>query len=134
MTQGDQKPLLQWMGRMLVRFVGLIFVLYGLLLFAGTVVDLVQGDVDADTPLWAVTWFLASGLAALVGGVIFILSFDGPPRWRTRLRRGGGVGLMLASSLLPSTVGSIVFVFALLTIPSMWVPVSSGEDRAATDG
>ncbi len=128
MTQGYQKPLLQWMGRMLVRFVGLIFILYGLLLFAETVIDLFQGEVDANTPLWAIAWFLASGLAALAGGVMFILSFDGPPRWRTRLRRGTGVGLMLASSLLPTTVGSAVFIFAILSIVSMWVPMRSGAD------
>lgn len=127
MTQREQKPLLQWMGRMLVRFVGLIFVLYGLLLFAGTVIDLVQGDVDAEAPLWAIAWFLASGLSALAGGVLFILSFDGPLQWRTRLRRGTGVGLMLASSLLPSTVGSVVFVFAVLSIVAIWVPINDGD-------
>lgn len=131
MTQRDQKPLLQWMGRMLVRFVGLIFVLYGLLLFIGNLVDLAQGEVDADTPLWAISWVLGSGLAALAGGVIFILSFDGPPRWRTKFRRGTGIGLMMASSLLPSTVGSIVFVFAILAIPSIWMRAT--DENPPTD-
>lgn len=125
MTQRDQRPLLQWMGRMLVRFVGLIFLLYGLLLFVGSLIDMAQGEVDA--PWWAIAWVLASGLVALVGGVTFILSFDGPPRWRSRLRRGVGVGLMLASSLLPSTVGSVVFVFAILSIVTMWVPIEGGD-------
>lgn len=129
MTRREQKPLLQWMGRMLVRFVGLIFVLYGLLLFVGNLVDLAQGGVDADTPWWAITWILGSGLAALAGGVLFILSFDGPQRWRTKFWRGTGVGLMMASSLLPSTVASIVFVFAILTIPSMWVPIREDGNR-----
>lgn len=130
MTHRQPQPPLQWMGRMLVRFVGLIFVLYGLLLFVGNLIDMAQGEVDA--PWWAIAWVLASGLVALAGGVTFILSIDGPPRWRSRIRRGVGIGLMFASSLLPSTVGSVVFVLALLSIVTMWVPIDDGN--SPTDG
>lgn len=127
MNRSDQRPLMQWMGRMLVRFVGLIFVIYGLLLFVGNTVELARGQVG-DVPVWAIAWILVSGLAAVAGGILFILSFDGPARWRTRFRRGTGIALMVASSLIPSTVGSIVFVFAIFALPSLWVrPSSSGS-------
>lgn len=116
---------------MLARFVGLIFVLYGLLLFIGNLVGLIGGEVSA--PWWAVAWVLTSGLFAVVGGAIFILTFDGGDTWRTRRRRSIAVIMMMLASFVPSTVGAIVFVFAVLAVPTIWA-ARAPEAAAPTDG
>lgn len=131
MIQPAQRPLLQWMGRILARFVGLIFVLYGALLLFGNLIGLIGGTVDA--PWWAVLWVLSSGAVAMVGGVLFILTFDGPASWRAKRRRVVAVALMMLSSFVPSTVGAITFVFAVLAIPSIWVRAETVE-APARDG
>ena len=130
MSQPPPRSLLHWMGRMLARFVGLIFVLYGALLFFGNLFRFFGGNVDA--PWWAILWVLASGALAMAGGAGFILTFDGPKSWRNRKRRAIAVALMMLSSFVPSTVGAITFVFALLAIPSIWVR-SDDARLAATD-
>ena len=131
MTQPAQRTLLAWMGRMLARFVGLIFVLYGALLFFGNLFSYFGGNVDA--PWWAISWVLASGLVAMGGGAGFIVTFDGPEKWRTRKRRAIAVAMMMLSSFVPSTVGAITFVLALLATPSTWVRFDDSE-IPATDG
>lgn len=131
MSRPAQRSLLQWMGRMLARFVGLIFVLYGALLFFGNLFSYFGGNVEA--PWWAILWVLVSGAVAMAGGAGFILTFDGPERWRTRKSRALAVAMMMLSSFVPSTVGAITFVFAVLTIPSIWVRFDDKE-AAATDG
>ena len=131
MSRTQQRPLLHWMGRMLARFVGVIFVLYGALLFFGNLFTYFGGGVDA--PWWAIGWVLASGAIAMVGGLGFILTFDGPDSWKSRKRRTAAVALMMLSSFVPSTVGAITFVFAILAIPSIWVRAEERE-IAATDG
>ncbi len=131
MREAAQRPLLQWMGRMLARFVGVIFVLYGALLFFGNLFGLIGGNVDA--PWWAILWVLASGALAMAGGVFFILTFDGPGPWRAKRRRATAVALMMLSSFVPSTVGAITFVFAVLAVPSIWVR-GDRADVETTDG
>lgn len=131
MSHTGDRPLLHWMGRMLARFVGLVFVLYGLLLFIGNLFGLIGGDMSA--PWWAFAWVLASGLLALAGGAIFILTFDGSRAWRTRPRRSIAVIMMILASFVPSTVGAIVFVFAVLAVPTIWA-VKGKEAAASTDG
>lgn len=131
MTQRVQRPLLHWMGVMIARFIGLVFILYGGLLFFGNLFGFLGGNVDA--PWWAIAWVLVSGALAMTGGVTFILTFDGPVRWRTRPRRVVAVAMMMISSFVPSTVGAITFVFALLAIPSIWVKAEVSE-LATRDG
>ncbi len=131
MTESERRPLLHWMGRMLARFVGLVFVLYGALLFFGNLIRYMGGNVDA--PWWAIAWVLASGAVAMAGGLTFILTFDGPGPWRTRRRRTAAVAMMMLSSFVPSTVGAITFVLALLAIPSIWVRAEAAE-IATTNG
>ena len=126
MAEREQLPLLQWMGLMLARFVGLVFVLYGLLVFVGNLIELFTGG-SSETVWWVWAWVLVSGLAALAGGVMFILTFDGPDDWRTRMRRAIAVGLMLIATLLPSQVASIVFVLGILSVPTIWlIPSAEG--------
>lgn len=117
---------------MLARFAGVVFVLYGLLVFVGNVIELFGGNTDA-TPWWLWAWVLASGLAAVTGGTMFILTFDGPERWHTRMRRATAVTLMLVATLLPSSVASIVFVFAILSVPTIWLAPPSPTVVSTTE-
>lgn len=131
MTETQERTLLQWMGRMSARFAGLIFILYGGLLFIGNLFGLIGGDLPA--PWWAIAWVLSSGLLALAGGTIYILTFDGPPAWHTKPRRSAAVISMVLSSFVPSTVGAIVFVFAVLAAPSIWA-LRGSDPAISTDG
>ena len=131
-TDREQQPLLRWMGLMLARFVGLVFVLYGLLVFVGNLIELFAGR-SGDTVWWIWAWVLASGLSALAGGTMFILTFDGPGDWRTRKRRALAVGLMMVATLLPSRVASIVFVFGILSVPTIWLIPAAVEVSSPTD-
>lgn len=128
--------LLAWMGRMLARFVGVILVLYGLLLTVANLVELIQG-VDYTGPWWLVPWILGTGVAAIAGGTLFILTFDGPDRFATRGWRGLAIVLMFMAAILPSNLAPIVAVLGVLMLPSLFLglPSPGGPDReASSDG
>lgn len=76
-----------------------------------------------------------AGLVGLTGGVLFVLTFDGPPRIATRRARALAVGLMVGSSLLPSNLSAVVVVLSLLMVPSIWIGLpSKGDPQSVTSG
>lgn len=127
--------LLGWMGRMLARFVGLILVLYGLMLTVANVAELIQG-VDYTGPWWLVPWILGTGLAAMAGGTLFVLTFDGPDRFATRGWRGTAIGLMFLAAILPSNLAAIVAVLVVLMLPSLYLglPEPARAERKTSSG
>lgn len=77
---------------------------------------------------WVLVWVLASGLVGAAGGLTYLFSIDGPPRFQTRpWRLGGWVGMM-AASLLPHSFTFIVVPLVLALIPTLFMsPRSGGE-------
>lgn len=79
---------------------------------------------------WILAWILFSGIAGAVGGVIYLLSFDGPERFRTRRHRFWGWGAMLLAFLLPTSLTLMLVPLVLLLIPSLY---TIGRDQQSPE-
>jgi hypothetical protein len=120
--------LLRWMGRTFVRFVAVSVAILGVWMF---ILNLGASGWDPVTYVW----ILASGAAGAVGGVLFLLSIDGPPRFRTKRTRITGWGLMLASVLLPTSLTFMLVPLVLLLIPTLFkVPGEDAGEELVTSG
>jgi hypothetical protein len=110
-------------GRTLGRFVGLTLTLYGLWILGVNIVELFTGDgFESGTIL---LWVLASGAVAAAGGVVYLLSFDGPPAWSRRRVRAWGLAMMFVGSLLPTSLSFLLLGMLVLAIPSVLVRFDS---------
>lgn len=68
-------------------------------------------------------WILASAALGAVGGVLYLLSFDGPDPLRTRWARVAGWIGMLALAVLPWSFTFLVLPMFALTVPTLlWEP------------
>lgn len=120
--------LLRWMGRTFVRFVAVSVAILGAWMF-------ILNAGARDWGPWTHVWILASGAAGAVGGVLYLLSMDGPPRLRTKSTRLIGWGLMLLSVLLPTSLTFMLVPLVLLLIPTLFkVPGEDTGEKAVTSG
>jgi hypothetical protein len=86
---------------------------------------------DRDWEPWALVWILASGLVGAVGGVLYLMSIDGPRRFRTRAFRIGGWAAMLAAVMLPTNLTFMLVPLVLVLLPSLFT-IPRRDD--STDG
>ena len=102
------------------RFVGLLFALLGGWIFAVNIFDdSYSGTVFA--------WIIVAGVSGAIGGVLYLLSFDGPTRFRTlKVRLTGWVGMLLLG-LLPWSFAFLMIPLLLLTIPTLF---TKGQSRS----
>lgn len=120
---------LRRLGWMLARLVALAVLLLGAWIFVtNTAVTLLERRYDET---WILAWVLMAGLAGAAGGTIYLLSIDGPARFRTRSWRLWGWGAMLASALLPHSFTFIVLPAVLALLPTFFF-VSGGQKEAIT--
>ena len=99
------------------RFVGIAVLLYSSWIFAGNAVVFTISDTQ-DSPT-VVLGILAVGLLGAVSALGFLLTFDGPNRWRNTTRRAATwVGMFLAS-LLPASL--IVVVLPLVVVAALTI-------------
>ena len=106
------EPTIRRLGRTLARFVGLIFALLGAWIL---VVNLASMSYSG----WILTWVLTSGIVGAAGGALYLLSFDGPERLRTRpVRLTGWLG-MLVLAFLPTSLSIPLLAMILLTLPTL---------------
>lgn len=121
--------LLRWMGWTFARFVAVSVAILSGWMF---VVNLPLEDRGWEP--WALIWILVSGLAGAVGGVLYLLSIDGPHRFRTRAYRVSGWVAMLAAVLLPTSLTIMLVPLVLVLIPSLFaIPRRADDtDRAVT--
>lgn len=119
---------------MLARFVGLMFILYGLLLTVTNVIELIE-ETEHSGSWWVYPWVIGSGLVSLAAGTLFTLTIDGPPRFVTRNWRTLAIALMLLAALLPTSLTSVVIVLAVIMVPSLWLglPGPESEDSSIDD-
>lgn len=110
------------LGRTLARLVGLVFALLG-----GWVVLINLLTRSFSGQVLAV--ILTAGALGAMGGVLYLLSFDGPARFRTRSARMAGWAGMVALALLPSSLSLGLLALVLLVIPTLFA--RPGQDSEA---
>lgn len=97
------------------RFVGLVVLLYGGWMAAV--------NINPEDPMafydsnWVRPAAIAFGTLGFLSSLVFLLSLDGPPRWRsTGLRATGWVGMVIAL-LLPTSI--TIFVLPLVLVAGL---------------
>jgi hypothetical protein len=68
---------------------------------------------------WILAWILSAGFLGAIGGVLFLLSFDGPARFRSGQMRLLGWTGMLFSAFLPWSFQFVMLPFVLLVLPAL---------------
>lgn len=102
--------LLRWMGTTLARFVGLVVMILGGWTFWVNVIDIEYEGL-------ILIWILASGLVGAVGGLFYLLSWDGPERFRTQRTRLWSWAAMVLASLLPTSLTLMIFPMVAIVSP-----------------
>ncbi len=115
------------LGRSLARFVGMAFAVLGIWVLA---VNVIYGDYPGSVRVFV----LGSAFLGTVGGILYILSFDGPDRFRVRwVRLAGWLG-MLVLALLPWSFWFVMFAMVLATIPTLlFKPTVAAPPEDPTD-
>jgi hypothetical protein len=104
--------MLRRFARPFARLVGLAFTVLGVWIL---IVNLTEVSYSG----WVLAWILSAGFIGAVGGLLFLVGFDGPARLRThRVRLIGWVG-MLVLALLPWS-----FQFVMLALIALAYPVA----------
>lgn len=115
------------MGRTFAKFVGLVVMILG-----AWVVIINIGEAFGSTggyQGWILLWIFGSGLAGAVGGLFYLVSFDGPQRFRTtRTRLLSWLG-MLGGALIPSMILPMLVVLVLAVSPTLF----TAPDRVIDD-
>lgn len=93
-------------------------------------VNLIPDDTAVYDSNWVRPAAVAFGLLGVVSSVVFLLTIDGPPRWRsTSLRAMGWTGMVIAL-LLPTSITMFVMPLVLvaglliLSTPSRGAPTT----------
>jgi hypothetical protein len=107
--------------RTVARLAGIAAVLLGLWVFGVNLVQSVLGENGYD-PRWMVWVILAWGIVGAAGGVVFLLSLDGPEPWHTQTRRLIGWLGMLVLAVLPSVTLLVMLPLTLVAGISLFEP------------
>jgi len=100
--------------RTLARLSGLVVLLYGAWMFSINLIEAVTGS-NAYEPRWVLFVVLGTGLAGAIGGTLFLLSIDGPPRFRTPMLRAiGWVGMFICSAL-PTSLFYVMLIMVAVS-------------------
>ena len=103
------------------RFVGLTLLLYTSWVLIVSLANALSGVVYDE--LWTPWLIMGIAVVGLSGSVAFLLSFDGPQRWRTRGRRSlGWLGMMFCAALLPSQLIVIMAPLTALGLLTLLIP------------
>jgi len=116
------------LSRIFARFVGLSFTILGIWIFAVSMVNINDMSDSGGVLVWVIT---ASALGA-IGGILFLLSFDGPARFQTRkIRRYGWIG-MVVLGLLPWSFWFVMLPLVLLAGLTLSGPASTDRPNQPT--
>ena len=111
------------------RFIGLTVFLYAAWVFVASLANALAGAVY--DPLWTPWLIFGVAVVGLTGSVAFLLSLDGPRRWRTRARRFLGWCGMMFFALLPS---QLIVIMAPLTAGGLLALLIRPSEPARTRG
>lgn len=110
----------RWLGLMLARLVALAVAALGAWV-------LVRNVTEPNYEGWALAYIVLTSLSGLVGGILFLLTIDGPRRFRVPSWRMWGWWLMLAS-VIHTTVNVIAIPFVAVVFPGLPWMRSPEED------
>lgn len=111
---------LRRVGWMFARLVALAVLVVSGWMF---IINLVEVSYEG----WILAWILLSGLAGVAGAILYLLSIDGPNRYRTRRRRSLGWAAMLAAMLLPTSLSFFLLPTLAVLIPTLFIVDAGGE-------
>ncbi len=81
--------------RIFARLTGLVVLLYGAWMFSINLLEAITGS-NTYEPRWMLLVVLGAGLAGAIGGTLFLLSMDGPTKFRTPMNRAiGWIGMFI---------------------------------------
>lgn len=124
--------LLRWMGVTFARFVGLLILILGGWAASSFIWALFAEDSQTES-LVLVILVVLMWLAGAVGGLLYLLSFDGPSRFRTQKTRMWGWIGMLAAGLVPTSLTLMILPLVAAVIPLLpWLRVR--DEVSATTG
>ncbi len=99
--------------RIFARLTGLVVLLYGAWMFSINLLETVTGS-NAYEPRWMLLVVLGVGLAGAIGGTLFLLSIDGPTKFRTPMNRAiGWIGMFICSALPTSLFYVLLIMVAV---------------------
>ena len=117
--------LLRWMWWMFARFVAVSVLILSAWM-------LLNHLVESGYSGWVYIWVMSSALAGAIGATLYLLTLDGPHRFRTRrIRLTGWVGMFVAV-LLPTSLWLMLVPIVLGLIPSLFLSPSQVEERPVT--
>lgn len=112
------------------RIIGIAVCLYGGWMFLGNlIVAVIEGNnYDA---AWVLPLVLAAAALGAAGAVVFLLSFDGSSRWRTRTWRIVGWSGMILCLLLPT--GLSFFLLPLVGLAALTLGMTPTLQEASQE-
>ena len=115
------------------RVIGLIVVMLGTWIVSSNVVEHVFGENTYD-PAWMLFVVIGFGLVGVVGGVTFLLGWDGPSRFRSPMTRTLGWLGMMFMAFLPWSFTFLFLPLVALSGLTLLVPVDTVEPTPARSG
>lgn len=102
------------MGWMYARFVAVSVAILGGVMFFGNV-------ANPGFQIWVWIWVLVSGLLGMAGGVGFMLTIDGPDRFRQKWVRAVSWAAMLVAVALPTSLTLMLAPLTFVLIVALFV-------------
>lgn len=100
--------------RIFARLTGLVVLLYGAWMFSINLLEAITGS-NTYEPRWMLLVVLGAGLAGAIGGTLFLLSIDGPTKFRTPMNRAiGWIGMFICAAL-PTSLFYVLFVMVAVS-------------------
>jgi len=108
--------------RTFARLTALVVLLYGAWMFSINLFEAVTGSNTYEPP-WMLLIVLGFGASGAIGGTLFLLSIDGPSRFRTPMIRAiGWVGMFICAAL-PTSLFYILLIMVAISAVVLLRPI-----------
>lgn len=113
---------LRWLGWMFARLVAVAVAILGAWMF---IINVVQISFEG----WILAWILGSGVLGAAGGAFYLLSIDGPDRYRRKVLRTLGWAAMFLAMVLPTSLSFFLLPMVLLIVPTVFISPEPTAER-----
>ena len=116
--------------RTFARLTGLVVLLYGAWVFTINLFEAVSRSNTYEPP-WMLLVVLGFGATGAVGGILFLLSIDGPSRFRTPMIRAiGWIGMFICSAL-PTSLFYVLLIMVAISAVLLLKPIEQGSEETS---